>query len=110
MVGIDIVFINKFKKVKATDYDFWSKFFTKNEWQYSFSDSGFYNHLAGIFAAKEAVIKLYSKRMINNYGQIEILHKTTGEPYPKIKGSVNKDIKVSVSHDHGYAVAIAFRK
>lgn len=110
MIGIDIVFISKFKKVKASDYDFWRKFFTKNEWQYSFSDSGFYNHLAGIFAAKEAIIKLYGKRAINNHSQIEILHRATGEPYPRIKGSVKMDIRVSISHDHGYAVAIALRK
>ncbi|MEK6832963.1 MAG: 4'-phosphopantetheinyl transferase superfamily protein [Nanoarchaeota archaeon] len=110
MIGIDIIFINKFKKIKAIDYNFWSKFYTQKEWQYCFSNAGSYNHLAGIFAAKEAIIKSFGKVKINNHSQIEILHKTiTGEPYSKINGLVRKNIQISISHGCEYAIAVAFR-
>lgn len=109
MIGIDIVFTKKFRKIKATDYGFWNKFYTEKEWQYCFSDLGSYNHLAGIFAAKEAIIKSYGKVKINNHNQIEILHKITGEPYPKISGLTRKNIQVSISHSREYAIAIALR-
>lgn len=109
MVGIDIVFINKFKKIKAIDYGFWNKFYTEKEWQYCFSNSGPYNRLAGIFAAKEAIIKSYGKVKINSHSQIEILHKATGEPYPKINGLIKKGVQISISHNCEYAIAIALR-
>ncbi|MEK6897632.1 MAG: 4'-phosphopantetheinyl transferase superfamily protein, partial [Nanoarchaeota archaeon] len=98
MIGIDIILVKKFKKIKVTDYNFWNKFYTKREWRYCFSKAGSYNHLAGIFAAKEAIIKSYRKRIITNYSQIEILHKTIGEPYPKINGLIKKDMQISISH------------
>lgn len=108
MIGIDIIFVKKFKKIKVTDYDFWNKFYTPKEWQYCFSNSGYYNHLAGIFAAKEAIIKSYGKVKIDDHSHIEILHKATGEPYCKINGAIKKKIQISISHSHEYATAIAF--
>ena len=109
MIGIDIIFVKKFKKIKITDYNFWSRFYTPKEWRYCFSNAGYYNHLAGIFAAKEAIIKSYGKVKINNHSQIEIAHKMAGEPYSVINGSIKKNIQVSISHNNEYAIAIAFR-
>ncbi|MBU1036480.1 4'-phosphopantetheinyl transferase superfamily protein [Patescibacteria group bacterium] len=110
MVGIDIVSIKRFKSIKKTDYSFWDKFYTKEEWQYCFKKAKPTQHLAGIFASKEAVIKVYSKKEIDNHCQIEIKHKVSGQPFVKIKNLSKQEIQISISYDHGFAIAIAFRK
>ena len=110
MIGIDLISISKFKNVKKKDYQFWDKFYTKKEWEYCFSDVRSSEHLAGIFAAKEAVIKVYGKKEINNHGQVEIKHKTCGQPCVKIKSLPKQDIRISISHEMGFGIAIAFKK
>ncbi|MEK7078189.1 MAG: holo-ACP synthase [Patescibacteria group bacterium] len=109
-IGIDIVSISRFKNIKKKDYPFWDKFYTKKEWEYCFSNVRFSEHLSGIFAAKEAVIKACGKKEINNHGQIEIKHKVCGQPCVKIKGLPKQDIQISISHDSSFGIAIAFKR
>lgn len=110
MIGIDIISVDKFRNIKKKDYPFWDKFYTKEEWEYCFSNMGFSEHLAGIFAAKEAVIKAYGKKEINNHSQVEIKHKKYGQPWVKIKNLLKQDIQISISHDMGFGIAVAFKK
>ena len=56
MIGIDIVNIEKFKE-KLEKKDFESKIFTDNEIHYSRKKENYIQTFAGIFAAKEAIIK-----------------------------------------------------
>ena len=59
MIGIDIVSIEKFRK-KFEKNNFESKIFTDNEIHYSRKKENYIQTFAGIFAAKEAIIKAYN--------------------------------------------------
>ena len=107
MIGIDIVDIRKFSK-KASD-KFLKKIFTKSELSYSSNKENSLQTLAGIFAAKEAVIKANNLNLAYILRKkIEILHKNS-KPVAYIN---NKSIigDISISHDGNYAIAICDTK
>jgi len=69
-------------------------------------------HLAGIFAAKEAIIKASLGMLkLDDMRRIIIYNSSEGIPYVKIidNGST-AEFDISISHDQDYAVAIAQRK
>ncbi|MEK7564678.1 MAG: 4'-phosphopantetheinyl transferase superfamily protein [Patescibacteria group bacterium] len=100
-LGIDIVKINKFKKIKKTDFYLWQKVFTKNEWKYSFKDKLYTCHLAGIFAAKEAAFKAMGWTNFSDLGKIEVSHVKGGLPMLNFK-----KLHVSISHSDDTAIAV----
>jgi holo-[acyl-carrier protein] synthase len=65
--------------------------------------------LAGRFAAKEAIAKALGTGIGASYsfGDIEILRGERGEPIVYLKGQRAESIKVSISHEKEYAVAVA---
>jgi len=64
-------------------------------------------HLAGLFAAKEAVIKAVSPSTIF-FEDIEVFHTSQGAPYVLVKGKVISML-ISISHSNSVAVAVAVR-
>lgn len=103
MVGIDIVDIDKFR-IKAKDPKFIYKLFTDNEIHYGNLKADFLTTLAGIFAAKEAVIKAHNLNLAYILRKrIEILH-TNNKPYALIDNT--KIVNISISHQSSYAVAV----
>ncbi len=100
-VGIDIVKISRIESIiRSNGKHFLKRVFTDKEISYA---GGFLNrseHLAGRFAAKEAIIKATGKKIPMN--EIEVLNDENGQPYSNING-----IKLSISHEKEYAVAIA---
>jgi len=97
--GIDIVYIPKFEKLMENE-GFIKKVFHASE-------CSNYNaeHLAGIFAAKEAFFKAVNKKP--QWLKIEVKNKKTGKPIllaKELKGKI-KDIDISISHDKDYAIA-----
>jgi len=100
-VGIDIVKISRIENIlKSNEKHFLKRLFTEKEILYA---EGFLNkaeRLAGRFAAKEAIIKATGKKIPMN--KIEILNNKEGMPYSNIPG-----IKLSISHEKEYAIAIA---
>lgn len=111
MIGIDIENIERFKNISQHLIE---RVYTKNEIEYCISHTNSYIHFAGIWCAKEAVVKA-----LNDLGlavsEIEILHKTNGVPYinvnEKLKQYFNdkgiKNIHISISHTDKIATAIA---
>lgn len=104
-IGIDIEQVSRFKK---KDIGLLNGIFSKNELK---SRKGFKaQHLAGIFSAKEAIIKACNpveKLLVKN---IEIAHKKDGSPYVVLKRSKKvraRDLKVSISHSGDYVIASA---
>ena len=83
--------------------------FNKSEWYYAKDKANPSQTLAGIWCAKEAVVKaLYSMEQVI-IKDVIISHKSNGQPYAKIK-NVNfkkESIKISISHTQDYATAIA---
>lgn len=107
MIGIDIVDIGKFSK-KASD-KFLKKIFTESELTYSLNKKNSLQTLAGIFAAKEAVIKANNLNLAYILREkIEILYQNS-KPVAYIN---NKSIigDISISHDGNYAIAICDTK
>ena len=100
-IGIDLVAIKRFEKIKAGDNKAWKHVFTEQEWDYAFHDKHSAEHLAGMFAAKEAAMKASGKAGIKNMKTFEITHTKEGAPRLNKRG-----YRVSISHDHAYAIAV----
>jgi phosphopantetheine--protein transferase-like protein len=106
MIGIDIIEIKRFAKIKKSDFARWQKFFSEHEWHYAFGSKKSAERLAGIFSAKEAVMKALGGKYGGRFDLIEILHKKNGAPFTKVEKSAKK-IFISISHEKKHAVAIA---
>ena len=101
-IGVDIIEIKRFRRIKVGDYSSWDKVFAPKEWAYAFAAANAAERLAGIFAAKEAAMKATGKVGPKNFRQFEIIHGKDGEP--KIAGG---KLYISVSHTKDLAVAVA---
>ncbi|HBA55772.1 holo-ACP synthase [Syntrophorhabdus aromaticivorans] len=102
MVGIDIVDISRIGDVvKKYGDKFLSRVFTQQELEYAGKKRRMYESLAGRFAAKEAFIKAYGKRV--GWREIEIIQRG-GKPSIQCRGRLYED--VSISHERAYAVAV----
>lgn len=104
-IGVDIVEVKRFKKIKRNDYSNWSRVFSAKEWSYVFATANAAERLAGIFAAKEAVMKATGQVGPQNFRQFEITHGKGGEPKVSKKG-----LYISVSHTKDLAIAVAMKK
>ena len=95
-IGTDIIQISRIEK-SIKKQSFLNCVYTENEREYCKSPQNY----AGLFAAKEALVKALGigiDRQLNSY---EVLHKDSGEPYfPQFENS-----SVSISHDGDYAIA-----
>lgn len=111
MIGIDIIEIKRFREIKKDQFSHWKKIFLPEEWEYSFKDSGSARHLAGTFAAKEAVIKALGGTYSEKPDKIFIYHDSKGRPGVKLLGSMkNVRIGISISHNKESAIAAAVLK
>ena len=111
MTGIDIENIGRFKNLSQHLID---RVYTKNEIEYCKSHTNSYIHFAGMWCAKEAVVKALDDLNLV-VSEIEILHKPSGAPYvnitPKLQqyfdDNAIKNIHISISHTDQIATAIA---
>jgi phosphopantetheine--protein transferase-like protein len=105
--GIDLIKINRFKDL-INNKSFMAKNFNESEIEYI---NKRIETLAGLFAAKEALLKSL-KKGINNYSlkDIEIIHDSNKAPsfifHNKLKELNINNISLSISHDGDYAIAI----
>ena len=105
-VGIDIVEIKRFKnKIFSENISFYKKIFLQSEIDYCNKFKSPYEHFAGKFAIKEAVIKSIDEKILPL--DIEISYKNS-KPQIKLKKFQSKySFKISMSHEKDYAIAIA---
>lgn len=109
-LGIDILDISRFTFLeKNKDNRFLKDNYTKQELAYCFSFNNPGPHLAGIFAAKEAVFKTLGRSGFLQ-SSIEIRRGKTGKPIVWIKNRHQKSIIISISHTIKIAIAIAIRQ
>jgi holo-[acyl-carrier protein] synthase len=108
-VGTDVIEIKRFRNKPLNDDNasFYHSIFTESELMYCMKYSDPYPHIAGIFAAKESIIKCLSKplKMID----IEITHNQYGKPIAVLRCRKKKAIraKISISHTSSLAIAMA---
>ena len=119
MVGIDIVKISRIAEALKKS-GFVSRILTDAEKEYAYNKSGAVlqeSTIAGLFAAKEAILKALRVGITNGFGflDIEISYEANGAPVVKISKKLQKKLEefssnsvtVSISHDGEYATAIA---
>jgi holo-[acyl-carrier protein] synthase len=108
-VGTDVIEVKQFRKKPLNDDNasFYHSVFTKSELVYCMKYSDPYPHIAGIFAAKESIIKCLTKpiKMID----IEIIHNQYGKPIAVIHRKKRKAnaARISISHTRSLAIAMA---
>lgn len=112
--GVDIVQIKRVENMNNLD-TFIKRNFTKAEQEYIYSKNKIHQTIAGLYAAKEAVLKAIGIGICKglNLNDVEITHNKNGEPNIQINAKVNyylnlvncSDATISISHDGDYAVA-----
>ncbi|MBD3426111.1 MAG: holo-[acyl-carrier-protein] synthase [Candidatus Omnitrophica bacterium] len=119
-IGIDAIEIERFQNaVNKHGEPFLERIFTDKELKHAVGKNrkGYYMHMAGKFAAKEAVKKALpdGARIGLNWAEIEILNAEDGKPYAVLHGQakelMNKyelsRVFVSISHTHELATSNA---
>jgi holo-[acyl-carrier protein] synthase len=109
-IGTDLIEVRRFRSKpvnNANNASFYHSIFTEHELRYCMKYSDPYPHFAGIFAAKESMIKCLKKpvKMIH----IEITHNRYGKPAGVVSCCNNKKkaIKAAISISHTRSLAIA---
>lgn len=107
--GVDITEVNRLRRAVEKWGDvFLRKIFTEMELENAKTRSTLYQHLAGRFAAKEAVFKALGDKRLG-FKDIQILNDSDGKPFCEIlnKKARKVCVHVSISHVKSYAVANA---
>ena len=105
-VGIDIIEVERVRKLAEKHPRFLERIFTPREIDYCLQKKNKYQHLAARFAAKEAFFKAVGKRV--NWRDVELFNLPSGKPKLEIKSKENfsfRDTHVSISHLKDYAVS-----
>lgn len=104
MIGIDIVEVNRIKKIINDHENFLTKVFNEDEIKRIEKRKNPYERIAGMYAAKEAV----AKAMTTGIGKISFhdikIKYIENLPYAEV---FDKKFYLSISHEKNYAVAVA---
>jgi holo-[acyl-carrier protein] synthase len=107
--GVDITEVKRLRQaVEKWGEEFLNRVFTKEELKNAKTRGSLYQHLAGRFAAKEAVFKALGDIGLN-WKDVQILNNKEGKPCCMILNGRGKklDVHISISHVKNYAVANA---
>jgi holo-[acyl-carrier protein] synthase len=107
--GIDIVEVDRVRRLLGKNNRFRDRVFTKAEIRYCEGKKKKYEHYAVRFAAKESVWKALGKGGIG-LKSIEVKNETGGKPQIVIKHSLldkKHEIVITLSHTKKYAIAHA---
>ncbi len=114
MIGIDIIEISRIETA-VKQCAFIKKVFTSAEQAHYKSSGGDPQTYAGMFAAKEAVVKALQTGFDGiRHTDVEVRHSEKGAPYIKLygaaaevfKASGKQNIEISISHCESYAAAV----
>jgi holo-[acyl-carrier protein] synthase len=107
--GVDIIEVRRIKNaIDKYGQSFLKRIFTDKELKNAQEHNSLYQHLAGRFAAKEAVFKALGKATLN-FKDLEVINDSEGKPLCSLL-NYNQDkfkIHISISHIKNYAVANA---
>jgi len=106
IAGIDLAEVSRFSPMaKDRKHAFLKKVFSPEEIAYCFSRSNTAQHLAGMFAAKEAASKALGVEKYP-FAEIEVRHTESGAPQAWSRKTGRK-LKVSISITHTSSIAAA---
>lgn len=113
-VGLDVCGIGRMEKL-LLDGRFLARFFSAEEQAYiAQKGKGGAQSMAGIFAAKEALVKALGVGITADIREIAVMHDDHGAPYYSLSGEyarLAEDRRVSsfflsITHDGGIAAAV----
>ncbi len=107
--GVDITEVRRIRQaIEKWGNSFLDRVFTEEELRNARVRSSLYQHLAGRFAAKEAIYKALGDDTLN-WKDIQVLNDPRGKPYCVfLNGKGRKaEVHLSISHVKTYAVANA---
>ena len=107
--GVDITEVRRIRQaVEKWGDEFLNRVFTKTEIKNARTRISFYQHLAGRFAAKEAIFKAVGDNLLF-WQDIQVHNDQQGKPICQFLNGKCRDINVyiSISHVKTYAVASA---
>ena len=107
--GVDIIEVRRIKNaLDKYGQGFLERIFTDRELHKLKEHNNYYQHVAGRFAAKEAVFKALGESGLN-FKDVEVLNDQEGKPYCSLSRFTDKKFKIylSISHIKNYAVASA---
>ncbi|MCX6091200.1 MAG: holo-ACP synthase [Candidatus Atribacteria bacterium] len=115
LIGIDVVEIKRVEvAIRRSGTHFVNRICTENEVAYyqHKGDRRFLEGVAALFAAKEAVKKLFLQKEINpGWKSITIIHNSSGKPAVFLSdvsfSTVFDSISLSLSHTREYVIAAA---
>ncbi|HHL40713.1 MAG TPA: holo-[acyl-carrier-protein] synthase [Deltaproteobacteria bacterium] len=115
--GVDIVETARLRRLVEASPGIADSIFTASERRYCMAKKDPYPHLAGTFAAKEALLKALGRGLRTGIDaallEIEVRRAPSGMPRLRLSGSVSRlaerlgaaEATVSISHCADYAVA-----
>ena len=107
--GVDITEVRRLRQaVEKWGQDFLRRIFTAEELKNAKNKSSFYQHLAGRFAAKEAIFKALGDKNLG-WQDVQIINDREGKPNCFLLNQKDKNLEahISISHVKTYAVASA---
>jgi holo-[acyl-carrier protein] synthase len=116
-IGVDLVGVDRVARLITDHEGALDELFTEREQAHWRKKRQRYQHLAGRFAAKEAVLKAFGTglRQRMRWTDVEIVSGTGGRPEVRLHGEVAEqarrrgleDLDLSISHAEGLAMAQA---
>ena len=116
-IGVDLVGVDRVARLVTDHEGALDELFTEREQAHWRKKRQRYQHLAGRFAAKEAVLKAFGTglRQRMRWTDVEIISGTGGRPEVRLHGEVAEqarqrglqDLDLSISHAEGLAMAQA---
>ena len=114
-IGIDVCEISRMERL-LVDGKFLGRFFSLEEQEYiENKGKGAAQTMAGIFAAKEALMKALGTGLVSSQlKDICVLHDALGAPYYDLRGDFSQhaaqrnidSLHLSITHDGGVAAAV----
>ena len=107
--GVDITEVRRLKQaVDKWGAEFLNRVFTEVELQNAKTRGSLHQHLAGRFAAKEAIFKAFGDPKLS-WKDVQVLNDKEGKPYCQILNGRGRKVSVhiSISHVKNYATAFA---
>ena len=110
-IGTDIESVDRFNKLVIDKKTLLEKMFYKSELEYALSKVNSGQSLAGIWCAKESVLKAFSQINDIFIADIEIICEKNSAPVAIIHNSkfntLNFSLSISISHTKDYANAVS---
>ena len=100
-VGTDIVEVERFKDKP----DLWNRFLSGKEHAYIDRFKFKEEHIAGFWAAKEALVKALNRKDFN-FSAVTVAHDECGKPFFEFDGiKIEGRLHLSISHERKFATA-----